>query len=131
LRPTIIAGAPVRYVNDYSVTIPAGVACRDGDDTMTLIVTTALTLNITTSGANGLDTGSEASNTWYYVWLIGDSSGTNPVAGILSASSTAPTLPSGYDSKRRMPIALRNDSTSAFIPFFVGCGWPYRPEILF
>ena len=29
-----------------------------------------LTAAITSSGANGLDTGSEASSTWYYIWVI-------------------------------------------------------------
>lgn len=53
-----------------------------------------LTVDITASGANGLDTGSEANSTWCHLWVIANQTGT--VAGILSTSSTAPTLPSGY-----------------------------------
>jgi hypothetical protein len=52
-----------------------------------------VTIDITASGANGLDTGVEANSTWYYVWIV--SNGTT-TAGILSTSSSAPTLPSGY-----------------------------------
>ena len=46
-----------------------------------------------TSGANGIDTGSLAINTFYAVYVI--SNGTT-TAGLLSLSATAPTLPSGY-----------------------------------
>lgn len=52
-----------------------------------------LTLNAATTGANGIDTGALANNTWYYIFLI--SNGTT-VASLLSLSATAPTLPSGY-----------------------------------
>jgi len=55
-----------------------------------------LTLAITTSGLLGLDTGSEANSTWYYLWVIYN--GTT-VSGIISTSSTAPTMPSGYTYK--------------------------------
>ncbi len=71
--------------------------------------------NITDSGANGLDTGSEASSTWYYIWLIGKTDGT--VDGLLSASSTSPTMPSGYDYKLRLGSVYNNGSSDfrAFI----------------
>ena len=54
-----------------------------------------LTVDITASGANGLDTGSEA-NEMYYIWVANN--GTTTI-GLLSLSSTAPTLPSGYTFK--------------------------------
>jgi hypothetical protein len=53
----------------------------------------SVTADISTSGAGGLDTGTEANSTWYYVWVIYN--GTT-VSGLLSVSATAPTLPSGY-----------------------------------
>jgi len=54
-----------------------------------------VTVDITVSGINGLDTGSEAVDTWYNLWVIFD--GTN-IDGLLSISSTISglTLPSGY-----------------------------------
>lgn len=64
---------------------------------------TATTVNVSistaTSGANGLDTGTIANSTWYSVWIIYN--GTT-VAGLLSTSATAPTLPSGYTYKARV-----------------------------
>jgi hypothetical protein len=58
----------------------------------------SLTVNTTTSGANGLDTGTIANDTWYAVWVIYN--GTT-VSGLLSLSGTSPTLPSGYTYKAR------------------------------
>ncbi|TGP33332.1 MULTISPECIES: hypothetical protein [unclassified Mesorhizobium] len=52
-----------------------------------------------TSGANGLDTGSITASNWYYEWVIYN--GTT-VAALLSLSSTAPTMPSGYTFKARV-----------------------------
>ena len=70
---------------------------------------------ITSSGANGLDTGSEASSTWYYIHVIAKADGTKGV--LLSASATSPTLPSGYIYKAVVG-AVRNDGSSNFIPFW-------------
>jgi hypothetical protein len=70
----------------------------------------SVTANMTASGANGLDTGAEASSTWYYLWVIYN--GTT-VASLLSTSATAPTLPSGYTYKA-MVGAVYNDSGSNF-----------------
>jgi hypothetical protein len=59
-----------------------------------------LTADITASGANGLDTGSEATSTWYALHVI---DGPNvAVASLLSLSATAPTLPAGYTVFRRV-----------------------------
>jgi len=72
-----------------------------------------LTADITVPGVNGLDTGVEAASTWYYIWVIYN--GTT-VASLLSLSSTAPTLPSGYTFKGLVG-AVFNDSGSDFSNF--------------
>ena len=54
-----------------------------------------LTLDLTVSGANGLDSGSEAVSTWYHIYVIHNPTSNN-TAGLFSTSSTAPTLPTGY-----------------------------------
>lgn len=59
------------------------------------------TIDITTSGAGGLDTGSVAASTWYYHWVI-YSSGNNTASCLDSLSATAPTMPSGYTFKARV-----------------------------
>jgi hypothetical protein len=72
-----------------------------------------LTADITASGANGLDTGSEAASTWYYIWVIWN--GTT-VAALLSTSSTAPTMPGSYTFKALVG-AVYNNSGSDFDDF--------------
>lgn len=56
----------------------------------------SITINATVNGANGLDVGSLAAATWYYGWLINNGTTTS---GLLSLSTTAPTMPSGYTYK--------------------------------
>lgn len=73
----------------------------------------SFTVDITASGVNGLDTGSEASNTWYYVHAVYNGTSTN---GLISASATAPTLPSGYTYSALMGV-IRNDGSGDFFPF--------------
>jgi hypothetical protein len=63
-------------------------------------------------GANGLDQGALAASSFYTIWLIGDSTNNNPVAGILSLYSNAfPLLPLGYDSYRLLGFVQTNGST--------------------
>jgi hypothetical protein len=75
----------------------------------------SFTLDITQSGALGLDTGAEAVSTWYYIWAICNDAGTT-VSVILSASATSPTLPSGY-TKKRLISAVFNLATGHFRGF--------------
>lgn len=65
-----------------------------------------LTINPAVTGINGLDTGTIAANTWYYVWMCAGSSG---VGAVLSTSVTGPTLPAGYDLYQRRIGAVRTD----------------------
>lgn len=69
---------------------------------------TSKTADITVSGAGGLDTGSEANSTWYYVWLVAKPDGTNTL--IFSLSSTSPTMPSEYVYKCLVSSVYNNSS---------------------
>ena len=70
---------------------------EDTDNVKAAVRAVSQVAAITTSGAGGLDTGAEG-NVWYYIWIIRKSSD-GTVAALLSASATAPTMPSGYDQK--------------------------------
>jgi len=94
------------------VDVGVGLA-RDSTDVMDLELTSADSALITSSGAGGLDTGSEAADTWYAIHIIGDTSGVNSEDLLLSLSSTAPTMPSGYDVFRHIGWT-RNSSSSHF-----------------
>lgn len=88
---------------------------KDDSFTYEFVETQEITVDITVSGAGGLDQGAEAADTWYYVWII-LALGTTASKGLLSTSSTAPVMPEGYTCKRRIG-SVRNDSSSNFIPF--------------
>jgi hypothetical protein len=77
------------------------------------VQTVSLDINANAAGANGLDTGSFAINTWYYVWVIYNGV-TATTAGLLSASATAPTMPSGFTYKARVG-AIRAGAGPAFV----------------
>lgn len=73
----------------------------------------SLTINTANSGANGLDTGTLAASTWYAVFVIAKDDGTT--AGLMSTSSSAPTMPSGYTYKARVGW-IRTDGTGNKYP---------------
>lgn len=98
----------------YQIDILPGL-CRSSDNGTDLFNVGTLTADITVTGANGRDAGSEAANTWYHVWIIYNAT-TDTYAALLSTSSTAPTMPSGYTHKRRVGV-VRNDGSSNFRPF--------------
>jgi hypothetical protein len=107
---TFNAGTPNSKVDIYQ----AWVGSDDG--TTVIVPSGSITVDITASGANGLDTGAEAISTWYYIWLIYNPT-TGVTAGLFSISSTAPTLPSGY-TKKRLIGAVRNKSDGNFQKFY-------------
>jgi len=120
-------GFPTNYIFDllikpsdtnpnYKIDIGPGV-CSSDDDSFDLILKDTLTIDLTQSGANGLDTGVEQADTCYYIWLI-----YNPTldlyAGLFSTSHINPILPSGYTKKRRIG-SVRNNSNSNITKFVV------------
>ncbi len=116
-----ISGLNVSVASTTVLAVSAGQA-RDMNDNIDMPVgfpdlqgnTNAAPIYINTAviGANGLDQGTLLAAANYLVWLIGDSRGYKPVAGLLSlASNYAPLLPFGYDSMRL--IALTSTSGSA------------------
>lgn len=76
-------------------------------------VTASLTVDGTTTGANGMDVGVLGASAWYSMWIIGNPI-TNTVAGLISTSSTGPTLPGGYGFKVRVGW-MRTDGSSHFL----------------
>jgi hypothetical protein len=95
---------------NYQIDILTGV-CRSDDDTTDFATSSTITVDITASGANGLDTGSEAAWTWYHIYVIYNPT-TETYAGLLSISSSSPTMPSGYTKKRRVGCVINNGSSN-------------------
>lgn len=89
------------------------IALEDSSNSYVTARSVSLTINSAAAGANGLDTGSIAASTWYSVWVIRKPDGTT--AGLISASTTSPTLPSGYTYKARVGW-IRTDGTGNKYP---------------
>jgi hypothetical protein len=112
--------ARLTWVSVSSITIgAAGVtsSIRDSTNQFTIAFSTALTVDPSAGvGAGGLDAGTEAASIWYAVYLIADSTGANPVAGILSTNGSDPVLPAGYDIFARVGW-VRNNAASDLVDF--------------
>lgn len=127
--PYQMQGLKTAYASASTITVAAG-ACLSSDGTALLKNTATKTIDITTSGALGLDTGAEANSTWYYVYLIGKTDGT--VSALMSVTNESVsgtiTQPTGYTLKRQLPIAIRNDGSGNFIAFNI-ISWPHQTTI--
>jgi hypothetical protein len=78
-----------------------------------LLSSVSISITCSNSGVNGLDTGSLEASTWYSVWVIYNGS---TVAGLISKSTTSPTLPSGYTYSKRVGMILTDASANKY-PF--------------
>lgn len=116
------------YASAASITIPAGnSAITSGGVIITLAADRTISLASTGAGGREANTTSEDANTWYYPWLIADSTGANTPHAVWSNSTSDIALPSGYDQKARLNgVACRNDGSSNIVPFTIS-GWPYAP----
>ena len=105
----------IDYVSASTATVTADEVClQNSDGFIKRFTSLSETVDITKSGANGLDTGSEAVSTWYHIWAIGKEDGT--LDCLLSLSATAPTMPAGYTYKLYLG-AVRNTSGGNFYDF--------------
>jgi hypothetical protein len=97
------------------IDISAGRA-RDATNAEDLVLAAGLTKQLDAAWAvgtnqGGLDTGAKAADTMYAVWLI-KRSDTGVVDVLLSASYTAPTMPTSYDYKRLIGSICTNASSN-------------------
>jgi hypothetical protein len=112
-----VSGLVTSFTSVSTITIGTGRA-RDRLDKMDLVLAAPVVVNIAAAGVNGLDTGAEANNTWYFLYVIGDTTGVNPTVGIISAAQNSPAVfPAGYDVARRVG-SVRNNAASDFRDFF-------------
>ncbi len=101
---------------NHEIDVAPGV-CRDEANGKFLQLASTLTVDIETTGALGLDTGSSlTANTWYHVYVIGAADNSNAPTVIASQDLT-PVYPSGYNIKRRIGSVLTNGSAN-LVGFF-------------
>lgn len=103
---------------EHDISIAAGVAA-DSTNGYWLELSSALVKQIDAAwaagtNAGGLDTGSVATASTYYIWLIRKDSD-ETIDALFSLSSTAPTVPAGYTYKRRI-MTVVTDGSANIIP---------------
>lgn len=97
--PAAFKNLSIKVATNTTVTVAADyVVTTDGTAFQTTAVSS--TINMATTGADALDTGTIASATWYAIWVVAKSDGTTKC--VASTSSSAPTMPSGYTYKARI-----------------------------
>lgn len=114
---TPIVNAGLKYVNgldlvrtgNSTITMAAG-AARDSGNVNDIVLSSTATIDGSTVGANGVDLAVLVASKFYAVYVIGDSTGYNAAAGLLSLSFSAPSLPDGYDMYRRVGWVLTDGS---------------------
>lgn len=72
----------------------------------------SLTLNMATTGANGLDSGSVTTQGYYYFVIYNPTTGTT---ASLASAGLSPTMPSGYTYKRRIGWLNYNSGITTFV----------------
>lgn len=101
----------VKVATNTTVTVAAdAVVLKNSTTGYFLATSVSATCNLGSAGAvNTLDTGTIATNSWYYIYVIYNGTTTGTLA---SVSSTSPTLPSGYTYSARIG-AVQTINTSA------------------
>ena len=93
-------------------------AFRDNQNITDIIISDVVALNGDSNGAGGLDTGTIAINTLYYLHAIGSSMSLEPSTYMISTSLASPTLPLGYDTFRWIGV-LKTDGSANFLKCYV------------
>lgn len=86
----------------------------DSTGTFQLKSSAVITVDATTTGLNGLDTGSLAASTVYTVWLVSDPVTLQTTGAMVSLSSSIPLMPYGYSAYALLGY-ITTDSSSHFL----------------
>lgn len=120
-----VQGLNLSYVGVNSFAVSAGQA-RNSNNLNDLICSAGCSVSSLVLGkVGGLDVGTLAASTLYYVHLIANSldyPGQPNTGAIISLSESAPTLPYGYDMFRRIGAVYVNGSSDFAIFYQVGSG---------
>lgn len=95
------------------IDISAGAAVDEIAQAGVMTSAIVLTMDAATTGANGLDSGSLTTATWYHVFVIGK---TNGIVAAFASTSLTPTLPVGYTYRRRLG-SVKTDGSSHFLAY--------------
>lgn len=121
-----LCGVIPRWVSSNTINISTG-SLIDGTNQYYINVPEYITLNLNTTGVNGLDVGVPTPDTWYYIW-VAQNLVNKEVSAFISLSYQSPTIPEEYVYKRRLPFALRTNSNTQILKFHI-LNWGLIPTI--
>ena len=90
--------------------------CLDSTGTFQMSLNASVTIDASTNGLNGLDTGTLAASTVYSVFLVTDQISGLPAGAMISLSQTQPYMPFGYNAFRLIGYIV----TDASVHFLKG-----------
>lgn len=114
-------GLAVSWASNTTLGVALG-NCSDSNNIFDISLRAPIVIDTAKTGVNGMDTGTLAASTVYYVHLVGDYMNSNPTAAVLSLSATNPYLPVGYEVSRRIGWAVTDGSTHFVLMYQSGAG---------
>ena len=108
----------VSWASNTTLTVTTG-QTRNSTNVADIVESSSSTINAAVNGVNGLDVGTFAASTWYYIFAIGSSLNNSVPAYLISASATAPTLPAGGYDVFSLVGTWVTDSSTHFVNGYV------------
>ncbi len=108
-RIAYVNGLQLAWVSTTTFTMAAG-AASNSNDINDIILPALVTNTITSVGPNGVDIAAAVASSFYAVYVIGDSTGYQPTASLISLNLSTPSLPFDYDMYRRVGFILTDGS---------------------
>lgn len=119
--PKYCWGLKLTWQDADTLQVNAG-AARNSSNVNDIVLDSAVDIDRNASGAGGLDTGTIAESSTYAVYIIGDSTGYQETAGMLSLDAEQPLLPYNYDMYRRIGWVLTDGSADLEHMYYSGDG---------
>jgi hypothetical protein len=118
--PNTILDVSAGVCRDSSNTYDMNLGNYNGQTNITAAENVATLINAAVIGYNGIDTGTFAAATLYYVYVISDPVSGNPSGAMISISppNTGPLMPFGYSAYRHIGYAVTASGAAHFLPFY-------------
>lgn len=131
-----IVNSPFIYINGLQLsndaTTPNSILdiaigqCRDSTNEFDMFLNSPLTINITNSGLNGLDTGTVAANKLYAVVLVSDPVSGNPTGAMFTLTPSQPVMPFGYLAFKTIGYVATDSGSHLLKGYWTSGGSGYR-----
>lgn len=106
-----VNGLELSWIDGTHIQVYKGEA-RDSTNVNDINLSATILINAAIQGAGGLDQGALANNTFYAVYVIGNSLGNAHSSALISTNTTSPALPYNYDMFRRVGFVLTSGAAA-------------------